>query len=128
MSRLTYLMAWLLCCGFTPSAQLQTNVDAGFAEEQIVQSGEKALKGKHRQLLANPRPMPDGSGGQFQMEVHEYVGPSGVGYTMVARIRQASCPDRPSGEPCVWVRFQHEGPEGHRDRGEGVWTLEPVTQ
>lgn len=123
-----WLLVWFLLCAFTHADRvtLEGRIQATFADEAVSQASEQILKGKHAQKLANPRPMPDGTGGQFQFTVDEYVGPQGAGYTMNARIRQDSCPERLSGEPCVWRWFQHEGPERYRDRNEQQWVLESL--
>ena len=121
-------LLWVALCGFTHADRttIDANVQTTFTDEVATQATERTLRGKHRQLVANPRPIPNGNGGQFQFIVDEYVGPQGAGYTLNARVRQASCPERPTGEPCVWRSFRHEGAEGYRDAGEGVWTLEPL--
>ena len=128
MRQLTWVLAGLVCCGFTPPdlAKLNERVAVAFTAEDGVQVTEKSQHGKHRQILSNPRPMPDGTGGQFQFGVDEYVGPQGVGYTLTAKIRQASCAERPTGEPCVWRYQRHEGPESYRDKNNNVWILEPL--
>ena len=82
-------------------------------------------------LMSGPQPTDTA---RAQIEVHEYVGPGGVGFTLVAWVTQSfldpagSCLAlRPSGPDCVWRYFEHVGPEMYRDNGELVWGLKSTT-
>lgn len=81
-------------------------------------------------LLPDPKPVDTT---RVQLEVHEYVGPQGVGYTMFARVKvpatDAAClAIRPTGPDCVWIYFEHVGPETYKDKDELTWTLQPEAQ
>ena len=118
---LRWLLVWLVCCGLTDANQVNIDkeVSETFPSLANAQTTFKTSQRKYEQRLETKQLL-------TRVRVDEYVGPQGAGYTMTARLRQASCPERPTGEPCVWRYFRHEGPETYRNVGEGVWTLEPL--
>ena len=52
----------------------------------------------------------------LQVAVHEYDGPQGQGYVIIARSRQAEG---------IWQFSRHVGPETYRDASANRWMIEP---
>lgn len=126
-----------------PQPQVEQQVISAFAVLEAAQEGLRR-RGRYQQFLATPEEVPEANGQPFdasrrplgeergrdwslvsglqvsparaQFAVHEYDGPQGTGYVMVARSQHGTQ---------IWRYVKHVGPETYRDVGNEQWIMEP---
>ena len=143
------------------AAAIQANVAVTFVALKTEQSSALAKYSHYVQVLKTPESAQDGkslsvnpaanfptptkadavdktafttsiaTGLLFNLTVHEYGGPFGVGYTLIAEVTQPNADGNcftlhPGGQSCVWRYKEHVGVELYRDSGELVWTLDAL--